>query len=484
MIYAGLDIGTTGSKITLFNDGTELNKFYKKYECKRSAFKDEIDANLIYDAVIEIINKALDFNKDLEAIGVTSFGETFVLLDKKDNILLPSMLYDDIRGEKEVELIKSKISPKRLGDITGLMVHSMYSLPKLLYIKNNLKKIYSKIDKVLLIEDFIVYKLTKVRNIDFSLASRTMLFNVNSMNWDRNLFRLFDLDENLFSTPVPTGSIAGEISDLNIKYQKSIKVINVAHDQISVSIGANLVNVNEAVDGCGTCECIIPLYKKLKNTKNIYLGGYGVVPYINKGEYVSYPLIFSGGALIEWFMNTFNKRDGNSYEFYENNIKEEPSNLIIIPHYLGSGTPFMNPNSKGMIYGLDISTDEFDIYKGVLEGITYEILYNINILKSSGIKIKKIYATGGSSSNEKYMQIKADILNIPIVTFKNKDSGTVGSAVIVGKTMGVFDSIEEGCKKLIEINKTFIPNKLTHNKYMKIYRKYKSLVELINNEEK
>lgn len=481
MIYSGLDIGTTGAKITVFNNCNELFKIYRKYPTIRQSMIDEVDVNVIFNAVVEIINEAICKENRLKFIGITSFGETFVLLDENDQILHNAMLYDDCRGAKEVNDILKVVSSQRVGKITGLKVLPMFSLPKLLYAKKHFKD-FLEVKKICLIQDYVTYMLTGVQQIDYSLASRTMLFDINKKCRSDELFNYFGLDQDKFSRPVPTGTIAGKINERYLNSKNiDIKIINVSHDQIAAAVGAGLNEIGSAIDGTGTCECLIPLLKKVPDNKDIYEGGFGVIPYFKQGFYVSYPLIFSGGALIEWFVknNPINNKNMNDYDYYESNMSDMPSNLLVYPHFLGSGTPLMNPNSKGLIYGLTVSTNKFDIYKGCLEGVAYEMLYNIEIFEKCGIKINKLYATGGGANNKKWLQIKADILNVPIIEVLNHDAGTVGTAIIVGLSIGLFKTYKEASKKLIKYGVTYMPDQEKHSLYNKLYEDYKRIYKIL-----
>ena len=484
MVYAGLDIGTTGVKITVFSSCLELGRFYEKYDSKRDAEHDEIDASLIWKASFKVIKEACEAYPKLQAIGVTSFGETFVLLDENDEILLPSILYNDVRGKEEVPYIASKVPPERLGEITGLMNHEMFSLAKLLYVKRTLPEIYRKVSKVLLIQDYIVYMLTGVRKIDYSLASRTSLFDVKKKKWSEELFSAFGLEQSMFSDPVPSGSVAGTAKK-NLGLGESIRIIPVSHDQVSVALGCGLSKEGEGVDGCGTCECVIPFVKEAKDPSLFYKNGFGLVPYEPWGAYLSYPLIFSGGALVEWFVNAFGEGKENPYAYFEERIDTNgPTSLLLAPHFLGSGTPFMNSKGKGFVYGLDISTSVFDLYKAVLEGVAYEIRLNLETLEEGGVKINRLLACGGGSKNAKWLQIKADVLGLPITRIANPNSGTVGSAIVVGKTIGEFTSLEEGIAKLVKQGETYYPREAIHTAYSKNYERYKRLVKSMNEEER
>ena len=476
MVYAGLDIGTTGCKISLFEDLSALRTFYETYASSRSAKKDEIDAREILRAAKKVIQEAYAFRNDLKAIGVTSFGETFVLLDKADNVLMPSILYSDPRGKTEAEELRSTLGSKRIGEITGLMVHEMFSLPKLLSIRKSHPDIWAKVDKVLLMQDYIVYSLTGVRQIDESLASRTMLFDCHKRRWSEELFSFADLSPSLFSTPVPSGTKAGKIRIDDI--QTDMDLYNVSHDQVAVAIGCGLKEESTLVDGCGTCECLIPFFRSIPDNPQISDGGYGVVPYVVNQGYISYPLIFSGGALIQWFVTQFGPKGEDPYAYFDRQMDpNNPSKILLSPYFLGSGTPDMDSSAQGAMYGLNISTEPKDIYQACLEGVAYELRRNIDILKSMGMDPQKIVATGGGSQNKKWLQIKANILGLPVTAMKNKDAGTIGTAIVVGTSMGLFSSLEEGMERLVQRGEIYVPHLEAKKQYDALYRNYLKMIQ-------
>lgn len=137
----------------------------------------------------------------------------------------------------------------------------------------------------------------------------------------------------------------------------------------------------------------------------------------------------------------------------------------------------MNSKSKAFIYGLDISSDLADLYQGILEGVAYEILYNMEVLKSLGITIHRAFANGGGSKNKKWLQIKANVLGVPITRVANHDAGTIGSAIVVGTTVGVFQNYEEGIQKLVKLAETYYPDKKAHEAYKKNFEIYKKWVQ-------
>ena len=254
MKYLSIDVGTTRCKCQLFdNDGNILEYIAKDYEFKKVSGEIYADADAIIDNVKSMV-KAVAKNHEFNSVAVSSFGESFVLLDKDDKILFYPMLYTDIRGEEQARRVAETFGNDELFKITGITAHSMYSLYKLLWIKENYPEVYEKADKVLLIGDYIGYKLTGKRVIDYALASRTGVFDVEKKVFAKEILQKLGVSEKLFSTPMQTGSIVGEISRA-IKTELGISgnpvLVLGSHDQICSALGAGVINAGSAVDGMG-----------------------------------------------------------------------------------------------------------------------------------------------------------------------------------------------------------------------------------------
>lgn len=485
MIYAGFDIGTTGSKITIFDNLDKVDTIYQSYPSVRNSSEHEIDANIIYQTVCSLIKDAVKKYPTLRAIGFTSFGESFVALNNKDEVLLPSMLYTDPRGTDEAKWLERKIGKRRLGEITGQVGLGMFSLPKLMYIKKHNPTIFNSIDKVLLIEDFIVYMLTGKRQIDYSLASRTLGFDVFNKCWSKEIFDYAEIDSSLFSTPVPTGTSAGYVKD-ELKellgLTSPLEIINIAHDQIANAVGASIFDLESSVDGLGTCECNTILFDENIDKNFLASKGYGVIPYLKDNQYVCYAFLNTGGALIEWVINNYfshKKEEKGLFDDLNSHLSNKPTNVMFVPHLAGASTPINDPYAKGAIINIDLGTTGYEVYQAALESLSYEMLYSLERLEKAGVSLKKIYASGGGAKNDAWLQIKADVYNIPIYQLETRDAGTVGSAMIVGVAIGLFKDLEDAAHKMIKIKNVFYPNKDKTKLYRKIYRKYKKLYKLL-----
>lgn len=509
MKIAGLDIGTTGCKCTVFDErGSYLGKAYRDYPAHRSVGIHEIDISAVMEGVYAVIGEMTAEFPDIAGLGVTSFGETFVLTDGEGNPLHPAMLYTDPRGAEECGELKEKMGEKNIARITGLRPHEMYSISKLMWMKKHQPEIYKKARHAFLMEDYVVFHLTGKAQIDYSLASRTMAFDICRLDWSDQILEAAGIDKELFPVCVPSGSTAGTVlpaAAARTGLPMQTQIVSVSHDQVAAAVGAGAFDGSVAVDGAGTVECLTPIYDEMPDIDRMYEGYFSVVPYVIPGTYVAYAFSYTGGALMQWCVETLAgekreqaKEQGISVnELLEREYQEKyseglgghsedpggyidgPSGMLVLPHFAGAATPYMDTGSKGAVLGLTTASTAADIYRGCMEGVTYEMYLNYQALAGSGIRFEKLNATGGGAHSTVWMQMKADVLNLPITALKTVDAGTVGSAMLTGVAIGMFRDLKEAAGLMVEETVTYKPRQEMHEKYMQVYERYRKLYDAV-----
>ena len=482
MKIAGLDIGTTGCKFTVFDEnGAYLGKAYRDYPVIRLNNEDEIDVSVIMDSVYGAIGEMTKCYPDIGGIGVTSFGETFVLCDKEGRPLHNAMLYTDKRGAEECAELTEKLGAERIAEISGLRPHEMYSIPKLMWIKKHRPEIYAAADRIHLIGDYVVRHLTGVCQIDYSLASRTMGLDIRTNDWSREIFDAAGIDVSLMGKPVPSGTPAGSVTALTAEKTglcPDTLIVSVSHDQVAAAVGAGAFDASVAVDGAGTVECLTPVYDELPDVKAMFGGYYSTVPFVLNGKYVAYAFSYTGGAILQWFTGQLS--EGGDYSKLESEYTSDaPTGLLVLPHFAGAATPYMDTGSKGAIVGLTMSTTKAELYRACMEGVAYEMRLNYERLLASGVRFTKIHATGGGARSKVWMQMKADVLNIPITALRTADAGTVGSAMLTGIAVGLFGDLDDAAAHMIEQTETYEPDPQRHLRYMEVYERYKQLYNAV-----
>lgn len=521
MKIAGLDIGTTGCKCTVFSEeGVCLGNAYRDYPVRRTAESHEMDVSAVMEGVYSVIRKMAAEFPDIGGLGVTSFGETFVLTDEKGNPLHPAMLYTDPRGAEECSELTSRLGARSIAHITGLRPHEMYSICKLMWMKKHRPEIYKAAKHVFLMEDYVVFHLTGKAQIDYSLASRTMAFDIRALDWSSQVLEAAGIDRKLFSVCVPAGSRAGTI--LPIAAEKTglsleTQIVSVSHDQVAAAVGTGAFDGSVAVDGAGTVECVTPVYDSLPDMDGMYQGYFSIVPYVIPGKYVAYAFSYTGGSLMQWCVDTLAKHEKNlakaaglsANEYLERMYAEEydhaevqrepsggekklrntdgsaeaeegkPTGLLVLPHFAGAATPYMDTGSKGAILGLTAATTVSDIYRACMEGVVYEMYLNVRALENSGACFTRLYATGGGARSAEWMQMKADMLNLPVTALKTVEAGTVGSAMLTGIAIGIFGNLEDAAEHMVEKTVTYMPRPGMNKKYMEIFERYSKVYNAV-----
>ena len=492
MKIAGLDIGTTGCKLTVFDgQGRNLGKAYRDYPVHRHVGGDEIDVSVIMDSVYAVIREMAEQYPDIAGIGVTSFGETFVMTDAQGKPLHTAMLYTDPRGAEECAELTEKLGAENIARISGLAPHEMYSVCKIMWLKKHQPEVYRAARHIFLIGDYVSWHLTGNARIDYSLAARSMAFDIGKLNWSGEILTAAGIDSSLLSRPVPTGTAAGCVTKAAAEktgLNPACRIVTISHDQVAAAVGAGAFDEKTAVDGAGTVECLTPIYDSLPDVSVMSKGFFSVVPYVIPGKYVAYAFSYTGGALIQWCVNTFAKaeqeeakRRGVSVntlleEQYE---KLEPTGLLVLPHFAGAATPYMDTGSRGAILGLTAGTSLPEIYRACMEGVAYEMRINYDALAGSGIHFSRLHATGGGAKSKVWMQMKADILNLPITSLQTADAGTVGSAMLTGVAVGLFRDLAEAAGIMVQERETYEPDPRRHEQYMRIYERYKKVYQAV-----
>lgn len=488
MAIAGIDVGTTGCKCTVYNyQGIQLKESYIEYP-HTAANGRELNPAMVWEKVKKVLHDAAEDVEPVEAIGVTSFGETFVMLDERDCPVTNTVLYTDKRGEEQCELLIDRLGRERIMEITAVNPSPNFSISKIMWMKKYRPKEYLNTKSILLYSDYITYMLTGIKKIDYSLAARTMAFDLKRRAWSRDIFNAAEVDCGLMAEPVPTGTIVGKIKK-SLAWELGVSadalVVVGCHDQVGAAVGTGTFSTETAVNGAGTVECITPLFRGIKNKTVMIEGNYCTVPYVIPGVYVTYAYSNTGGALLKWYRDqiaymeaaNFAAKGINAYEGFNEKLKDGISDLLILPHFAGAATPYMDAGATGAILGLTLETTSLDIYKALMEAVAFEDLLNIENLNKAGIHFSSLCSCGGGARSSYWTQIKADVLDLPIQSLGSVQAGTTGSVMMAGASCGIYSSLDEAKEVFVKPGTWFEPDEMKHELYLEKYRKYQKLYE-------
>lgn len=490
MSLMGLDIGTSGCKATIIDlDGNIKGQAYCEYSLvsNKQGFA-EIDPELVWKSVKKvIINSVLQYQcNDILAISVSSFGEAAVPVNHNGEILHNSIMYIDTRGQKEADYIREKLGYEKVLAITGVSVHPMYTINKIMWFMKHMPEVYNNTWKFMLFADFILFKLGARPHTDYSLAARTMAFDVIGKKWSNEILECTGVEEDKLSEPVQSGTVVGEISNgiaKELGLPENVILVAGGHDQPCAALGAGVIKSNSAVDGLGTTECITPAFDRPIISNVMAKNNFACVPHVIKDKYVTYAFTFTSGSILKWYRNNFGaayieeakKCNINPYEFLIRKAAKEPSDIFVLPHFAGAATPYMDTEAKGAVIGLNIDTKPEDIIRAILEGITFEIMVNMECLEESGIRTNELRVVGGLAKSDSFLQLKADMMGKRITTLHISEAGTLGVAILAGTASGAYKTVEDAVRKLVKKKKEFYPDDKLHEIYMEKYIKYKRI---------
>jgi xylulokinase len=362
----------------------------------------------------------------------------------------------------------------------------MYSLYKLLWIKNNCPEVFAKGKKVALNCDYLGFLLTGERVIDYGLAARTGVFDIAEARFSDEILARYGLSGEMFSTPARTGTVVGELRDELKKefgIEGSCKLVLGSHDQICTSLGAGVLREGDAVDGLGTVECITTVFSKKPTDVNMGLQGYPCVPYAVDGLYCTYILNYSSGSTVNWvrksIMHGYRGEEKDFFTYIEKGMTDKPTGLLLLPYFGGAATPYQDINAKGAIVGLTTETTDSDLYKSVMEGTAMEMRLNAEVTRPYGIDIKSAVATGGGANSARWLQLKANIQNIPFKTLRSSEGGLCGCAMLQAVALGQVASLEQAAEIFIVYGKEYTPENAVYCEYEGQYQKYKKLYQTV-----
>lgn len=488
MLLTGIDLGTTGVKVVVFDrKGKVLSLKYENYNMEAVHGRRELQAAELWKSCTRVMSAAMaecPHSKE-GAICVSSFGEGFVCLDEAGNEISPVMLLTDDRGSREFEEAMERIGDEQTAQICGLKPHLSYSLSKILYLKKYCQDIYSRTRHILLMGDYFYYKLAGIFCTDYSLASRTMLFDVHKKEWSPGLLDCVGIEAGLFGSPVQGGSVVGEVSrkmteELGLP-QKTMLVMG-GHDQ-TVAAVTGQGKTPYTLCSMGTSECITPVLEEPLPWQQILESAHPNEPFMKPGVYNTLAYNVTSGLLTEWSTKVLaqaERRQGdNVYDILQSEMPQEPTRMLVLPYLHGSGTPYLDPSARLSILGMDEVTRRGDIYRAVLEGLCLDQRLNMELLGWDKIGQGGILATGGGSRSRKWLQIKADVLGQPIHRLECHQAGALGCAVLCSLAAGIYDSMEEAVGEMVRKGDAILPNEANHQFYNEKYQIYQTLYETL-----
>lgn len=488
MSFLGIDIGTSGAKAASVDArGTIIALAQGAYALKSvQAGWYELDPAEIWKVVKELIQRVVAQTRDeeIEMVCVSSLGESFVLMDERGLPLANSAMYFDLRGEEQCQRLLSYGSTERWMSMVGLMPQRQQSLPKLMWLAEHQPKLLEKATRLQFFADYILAQLGAPHVTDASLAFTSMMLDFKNCKWMPEAVDFAGIDLEILPKVLPAGTVLGRIgSAAACETGLSEKVLLVlgGHDQMMCALGCGVVDETAAANSMGTTDAITPVVYGTDDAQALFHAGFRLAPFsVLKDWYASSVYNLNGGALLNWFHNTFNGgATSAAFARMEASMPEEPSQVTFLPNFSGRQNALGSGGMTGAILGLNYDVTVPVLYKALLEGQAFELKMWLERFEAAVGGRRVLQATGGAAQSDRSLQLRADIFERPIARIRQREAGVLGNAMVCSVAAGEYASYDEAAACFVQIDKTFEPDAGRSAQYVEAFEEYKRRYEVL-----
>lgn len=492
------DLGTSGNKATLYTtDGSLVASRTCPYDTHyfngNWAEQDPQDWwSAICRSTQELLIEAKADPSDVAVVALSGQMMGCTPVDRDGNPLRPSILYCDQRATREAAQVLSKIDPKSFYDIAGHRVSPSYSLEKLMWIRDHEPEIYARTHRTLCAKDYINCCLTGRVATDYSDASGTNAFDLNTFRWSEKIIGLAELDGEKFPEPLPSTAILGPVTSRAARetgLREGTPVAVGGGDGSCAGVGVGCIRPGTAYNYLGSSSWVaLTVEKPIVDSQMRTMNWAHCVPgYLHPSGTMQ-----TAGASHAWLKNTLCQVEAQQaaaqgvspYQLIDEAVASVPAGangVLFLPYMLGERTPWWNPNARGAFVGLNLATRREDMLRAVIEGITMNLGIIVNIFRGH-VPIDAITVIGGGARSAVWRQIMADVYGCPVQSLNFLEEATsMGAAVIGGVAAGVFPDFDV-IHRFVRVDQTAAPgaeNQRLYARLMPIFEKtYRSLVEV------
>ncbi|MCR5474630.1 MAG: xylulokinase [Lachnospiraceae bacterium] len=477
MLYIGVDLGTSAVKLLLMDENGGIEKIVSReypLEFPYPGWSQQKPEDW-WEQTLEGL-KELTEQADKSKIAGISFGgqmHGLVVLDKDDNVIRPAILWNDGRTTKQTEYLNNVIGKDKLSQYTANIAFAGFTAPKLLWMKENEKDLFAKIDKIMLPKDYIAYKLSGVHCTDVSDASGMLLFDVKNKCWSKEMMEICSVREEqlakIFESYEVVGTIKPELAR-ELGFPETVKIIAGAGDNAAAAVGTGTVGNGRCNISLGTSGTIFISSRDFCVDANNALHAFAHAD----GNYHLMGCMLSAASCNKWWMEDIIGTSDYAAE-QKAIVNLGMNNVFFLPYLMGERSPHNNPDARAMFIGMSMDTTRADMTQAVLEGVAFGIRDSFEVARSLGIDIKKTKICGGGAKSPLWKKIIANVLGISVQVIESEEGPGYGGAMLAAVGCGQFASVDEAAEKLVKVVDTIEPEEKLVGAYEEKYQKFKKL---------
>lgn len=502
----GIDVGTSATKTVLFDEaGTVIasaSQEYPLYQPKNgwAEQKPEDWRDAVFKTLEDVMSRGAVAKQDVKGIGISGQMHGLVMLDETGGVIRPSIIWCDQRTGDEVEDMLKIMPRERWIEITANPPLTGWTAAKILWVRKHEPENYARCRHILLPKDYIRYVLTGVFATEVSDASGMQLLDVPGRCWSDEVLQALEIDRNMLGTVYEscevTGTLLPEIAE-KTGLTTDVKVVGGAGDNAAAAVGTGIVRDGTAFTTIGTSGVVFAHSSQVSiDPKGRVHTCCCAVP----GAWHIMGVTQGAGLSLKWFKDEFcqdyvaDARDQgvDVYDLINEDVKMIPvgsDKLIYLPYLMGERTPHLDPDCRGVFFGLSAIHTKKHLLRAVMEGVSYSLCDCNEILQEMGVDVTQMMACGGGGKSPVWRQMLADLYNCTVKTVQQEEGPALGVAILAGVGCGIYPSVEEACDRLIGEKSSTEPVAADvetyagyHGVYQKLYRSlkddYKELAKL------
>ena len=485
----GIDIGTSGTKTVLFDEAGKVIASktieYPMYQPQNGYA--EQDPKDWADAVINTIKAVMTISgvnkEDVKGIGLSGQMHGLVMLDKQNEVIRRSIIWCDQRTANEVDQMNELLGREKLIEITANPALTGWTAAKILWVKNNEPENYERCRHILLPKDYIRFVLTHEYATEVSDASGMQLLNIAQRDWSDEVIDGLGLDKTMLGKVYESCEVTGRLTKRMAELTglcEGTPVVGGAGDNAAAAVGTGVVEDGKAFTTIGTSGVVFAHTSKMLTDK---LGRVHTCCAAVPGCWHVMGVTQGAGLSLKWFRDNFcnaeketaKLMDVDAYYLMDKETDTVPigaNRLLYLPYLMGERTPHLDPDARGVFFGLSAMHTKKDMLRAVMEGVSYSLRDCVEVFKQMNVSVSDMMACGGGGTSAIWRQMLADLYGCPVKTASSKEGPALGVALLAGVGVGLNSSVPQACEAVIKTDK--IQNPIPDNtpKYEKCYKLY------------
>lgn len=474
--YIGIDLGTSAVKLLLMDGSGEIvkqtSREYPLY-FPHSGWSEQNPEDWFKAVCDGIKELTADYADDVKGISFGGQMHGLVMLDENDDVIRPTILWNDGRSAKECEYLNNVIGKSNLSAYTANIAFAGFTAPKILWVRENEPDNFKRIRKIMLPKDYIAYKLTGVHSTDYSDASGMLLLDVKNKCWSNEMLGICGIDESvmprLYESYDVTGTLKPEIAE-QLGLNGDTKVIAGAGDNAAAAIGTGTLKNGRCNISLGTSGTVFIAQDAFSVDAQNALHSFAHA----NGKYHLMGCMLSAASCNKWWLEDILKT--SDYDGSQSDIKTLGENdVYFLPYLMGERSPHNDPDARGVFFGMSMDTTQSDMTQAVLEGVAFGLRDSVEVAREQGLKITRSTVCGGGAKSPLWCEILANVMDMEIVTLENEQGPAIGGAMLAAVGCGEYRDVYDAAEKIVKYGKSYLPDRELTAKYEERYKKFREI---------